>query len=207
MKDINLQNFPFYKDLEKTSAKFLKQHLKYIEVPKNNILFFQGDICENILFLTSGVIRLYIQSENADEITLYHLKKGEQCIVNTSSTLSQTEAIGSAVTVTNIQGYLLDVKSVKELAHSSDTYQAYLFSIYTLKMSDLAKLINDIKFKNLDERIFDYLKMQNTKTIFTTHEKIANELGSTRVVVSRILKELEKTSKIKLTRGAIEICM
>lgn len=200
---MNLKEYTFYNELEESSLEFLKQQLKPIKLPKGNILFFQGDTCENILFLTSGKVRLYIQSDNADEITLYQLNAGEQCIVNTASTLSQTEAIGSAVTVTDIEGYLLDVQSVKELAHSSDAYQSYLFSVYTLRMGDLAKLINDIKFKKLDERVLEWLKRQNSKEIQTTHEAIANELGSTRVVISRVLKELEHKQKVKLTRGAI----
>jgi len=202
---MSLIQYSFYDKLNDTSIKFLQKHLKSIKVPKDNILFFQGDICDNILFLTKGKVRLYIQSDNADEITLYQLNEGEQCIVNTASILSQTEAIGSAVTVTDIEGYLLDVESVKELAHSSDAYQSFLFEIYTLRMSALAKLINDIKFKKLDERILDWLKQQNNNTIHTTHEYIANELGSSRVVVSRILKELEKSKKLILTRGTIEL--
>ena len=116
-------------------------------------------------------MRLYIQSENADEITLYQLNAGEQCIVNTASTISQTDAIGSAVTVTDIEGYLLDVASVKELAHSSDAYQSYLFSIYTLRMGDLAKLVNDIKFKNLNERVLEWLKNKTLKR-FKLHMRL-----------------------------------
>ena len=119
--------------------------------------------------------------------------------------MSQTEAIGSAVTITDIKGYLLDVKSVKELAHSSDAYQSFLFSIYTLRMGSLAKLVNDIKFKNLDERVLDWLRAQNSVRVETTHEAIANELGSTRVAVSRVLKTLEKSGQLTLTRGAIEL--
>ena len=202
---MNLQEYSFYEELDNSSLAFLKQHLKPIQVPKDNILFFQGDICDNILFLTSGKVRLYIQSDEADEITLYQLNAGEQCIVNTASTLSQTQAIGSALTVTDIEGYLLDVESVKKLSHSSDAYQSYLFSVYTLRMGDLAKLINDIKFKKLDERVLEWLKKQNTEVIETTHETIANELGSTRVVISRVLKELEHKQKVKLTRGAIKL--
>jgi len=202
---MNLQDYPFYNKLDSNSLEFFKKHLKPVKVPKDNILFFQGDICDNILFLTEGKVRLYIQSDNADEITLYQLNAGEQCIVNTASTISETEAIGSAVTVTDIEGYLLDTKSVKELAHMSDEYQSFLFSIYTLRMSDLAKLVNDIKFKKLDARILEWLKSQDSKVIHTTHETIANELGSTRVVVSRLLKELEKSGKIIITRGAIEL--
>jgi CRP/FNR family transcriptional regulator len=202
---MNLSNYTFYNKLNTETLKFLKQHLKPVNIPKDNILFFQGDICDNILFLTKGSVRLYIQSQDADEITLYNLNPGEQCIVNTASTISQTEAIGSAVTLSDIEGYLLDVKSVKELAHSSDAYQNYLFSIYTLRMGSLAKLVNDIKFKKLDERVLEWLQNQETKIIHTTHESIANELGSSRVVVSRLLKELEKENKLILTRGAIEL--
>ncbi|MFT5660467.1 MAG: CRP/FNR family transcriptional regulator [Sulfurimonas sp.] len=202
---MNLESYSFYNKLDSNTLEFLKKHLTPIKVPKNNILFFQGDVCDNILFLTSGKVRLYIQSADADEITLYQLKEGEQCIINTASSISQTEAIGSAVTVTDIEGYLLDTSSVKALASMSDVYQSFLFSIYTLRISALAKLVNDIKFKKLDERILDWLKSQKSKTIETTHETIANELGSTRVVVSRVLKELENTQKVTLTRGCITL--
>ncbi len=205
MKNIHLKTYPFYQNLDEQALSFLEKNLKPIQIKKDTILFFQGDICENILFLTSGRVRLYIQSDGGDEITLYQLNSGEQCIVNTASTISQTEAIGSAVTLSDIEGYLLDVTSVKELAHTSDAYQSFLFSIYTLRMGSLAKLINDIKFKHLDERILEWLKAQNTQKIETTHEEIANELGSTRVAISRVLKELEKNSKLLLSRGVIEL--
>lgn len=205
MKNTHLHNYPFYQSLDEKALAFLEKNLKPIEVKKDTILFFQGDICENILFLTSGKVRLYIQSDNGDEITLYQLNAGEQCIVNTASIMSQTEAIGSAVTLSDVEGYLLDVHSVKELARTSDAYQSFLFSIYTLRMESLAKLINDIKFKHLDERILEWLKAQHTHKIATTHEEIANELGSTRVAVSRVLKELEKSSKLLLSRGVIEL--
>ncbi len=202
---MNLNRYPFYSKLDDSSLEFLKQHLRPIKVPKGNILFFQGDVCDNILFLTSGTVRLYIQSDDGDEITLYQLNSGEQCIVNTASTISQTEAIGSAVTVTDVEGYLLSTCRVKELAHMSTEYQSFLFSIYTLRMGSLAKLVNDLKFKKLDERVLEWLISQESKTVQTTHDTIANELGSSRVVISRVLKELEKKNKLILTRGFIEL--
>jgi len=205
MKTIQLEKYPFYDDLDEKSVTFLTNNLKPISVLKENILFFAGDVCDSILFLTSGVVRLYIQSDSADEITLYQLNAGEQCIVNTASTISQTEAIGTAVTVTDIEGYLLDASSVKELAQTCNAYQSFLFSIYTLRMGNLVKLVNDLKFKRLDERVLEWLQAQNSTLIYTTHEHIANELGSTRVVISRVLKELEKSAQVNLTRGTIEL--
>jgi CRP/FNR family transcriptional regulator len=82
---MNLIQFPFYEKLDQNAKDFLKTHLKPVSVPKETILFFQGDICDSILFLTSGEIRLYAQTNDTDEITLYHLAPGEQCIVNTAS--------------------------------------------------------------------------------------------------------------------------
>jgi len=202
---MHLKEFPFYKELDTPARDFLKTHLKPINAPKESILFFQGDICDSILFLTSGEVRLYIQSDDANEITIYHLHPGEQCIVNTASTLSQSEAIGSAITLTDIEGYILDMYSVKELAHNSDVYQSFLFSIYTLRMADLARLVNDVQFKNLDQRILEWLYAKEEKEIKTTHETIANELGSSREVVSKILKSLENDGIIELSRGSIKL--
>ncbi|MEN4053086.1 MULTISPECIES: Crp/Fnr family transcriptional regulator [Sulfurimonas] len=199
----NLENFSFYEKLDTDILNFLDACLKPVNLKKGATLFFQGDICDSILFLTQGEVRLYISSESADEITLYHLKPAEQCIVNTASALSQTEAIASAVAVTDIQGYILPTKHVKKLAQLSSAYQDYLFSIYTLRMESLARLVNDIKFKTLDERIMDWLNSKHTKEIQTTHETIANELGSSREVISKVLKSLEKSGIIKLSRGSI----
>ncbi len=202
---MNLEVFAFIDTLETESLHYLQEHLKPIQIPQGNLLFYQGDICDNILLLTKGKVRLYMQAEGIEELTLYTLDPGEQCIVNTASTFSQTEAIASAETLTDIEGYLLDVESVKELAHQSDGYQSYLFSLYTIRMGSLATLINDIKFKRLDQRILDWLSTQKSNPVQTTHEAIANELGSSRVVISRILKDLENKGKVDLHRGSIEL--
>ncbi|MCD6212091.1 MAG: Crp/Fnr family transcriptional regulator, partial [Sulfurovum sp.] len=196
---------PFINKLEPEALEFLQTHLKPIQVPKNNLLFYQGDICDNILWLTKGEVRLYTQSDEIEEITLYTLKAGEQCIVNTASLLSQTEAIASAETMTDIEGYLIDGESVKTLAKLSDVYQSYLFSLYQLRFEELTSLIGDIKFKRLDTRILDWLRKQPTDIIEITHEELAIKLGSSRVVVSRLLKELEQKGTLALYRGKIEL--
>ena len=202
---LNLETFPFQDALEKEARTFLETHAKAIKVPKNNILFYQGDICQDVLLLTKGEVRLYIQDEGIDSIDLYTLKKGQQCIVNTASSISNTNAIATAESITDIEGYLLDTKSMKELSSLSTVYQSYIFSLYTIRMTDLAKLINDIKFKKLDVRLFEWLQKHETKNIKLTHEEVANALGSARVVISRTLKELEKQKKVILHRGFIEL--
>jgi len=194
---LNLKPFPFEGSLEDEALTFLEEHAKPISVPKNNILFYQGDICDNVLLLTKGEVRLYIQDEGVESIDLYTLKKGEQCIVNTASVLSQTNAIATAESITDIEGYIIDEPSIKKLSCISPIYQSYIFSLYTIRMADMATLINDIKFKKLDKRVLEWLQKHDEETIKITHEEIANSLGSNRVVISRTLKELEKSGKVK----------
>jgi len=202
---MNLDIFSFIKTLSPEQKTFLHKNLQEVRVPAGNILFYQGDICHEILLLTSGEVRLYIQAEGTDELTLYTLKAGEQCIINTASTLSSTEAIGSAITQTDIQGYLLKEEVVKSLMHQNDAYQKYIFSLYTIRMGSLATLIEDIKFRRLDERILKWLQAQGDSLISIKHEELANVLGTSRVVISRTLKELEHKNKVKLSRGHITL--
>jgi len=201
---MKLSTYPFIEDMEDNALAFLEQHIKPISIAKNTLLFYQGDICDNILWLTKGEVRLYTQSDSIEDITLYNLKAGEQCIVNTASLLSQTNAVASAETLTDIEGYLIDVASVKQLSKMSDVYQNYLFSLYQLRFEELTGLINDIKFKRLDTRIKEWLNKQPHNMIESTHEQLAIELGSSRVVVSRLLKELEQKGIVSLHRGKIE---
>ncbi len=86
----------------------------------------------------------------------------------------------------------------------SNVYQTYLFSLYQMRFEELTSLINDIKFKRLDTRIVEWLDNQPSSMIVTTHEQLATKLGSSRVVVSRLLKELEDKSVVVLHRGKIE---
>jgi len=202
---LNLKDFPFESSLEKEALAFLEEHAKAVIIPKNNILFYQGDVCESVLLLTKGEVRLYIQDEGVESIDLYTLKEGEQCIVNTASSISNTVAIASAESITDIEGYLIDSENIKKLSALSPVYQSYIFSLYTIRMTDLTKLINDIKFKKLDLRLLEWLQKHNEKNIKITHEEIATSLGSSRVVISRTLKELERKEKVVLHRGSIEV--
>ena len=202
---MKLTAYPFLNNLEDDALAFLESNIKSIAIPKNTLLFYQGDICENILWLTSGEVRLYTQSDSIEDITLYNLKAGEQCIVNTASLLSKTDAIASAETLTDIEGYLIDAQSVRTLSKMSDVYQSYLFSLYQLRFEELTSLINDIKFKRLDTRIVEWLHKQPENMIAITHEALAIKLGSSRVVISRLLKELEQKGTVTLHRGKIEL--
>lgn len=201
----HLEEFSFAKHLTHAELEYLKQHARKIVVPKDTILFYQDDICKDILLLARGEIELYMYGEHEKRIPLYALKKGEQCVINTSSTISQTPAIGTAHTLSEVEGWLISEEVVKYLMHQSPTYLNYVFSLFTIKLDALATLIQDIKFKKLDSRILEWLSSHHSSLIQATHEEIADAMGTSRVVVSRVLKDLEKQNFIKLHRKEIEL--
>ena len=200
-----MQNYDFFKNLREKEKKYLLDNSKYVEIPKDFTLFYQGDICNEILILKEGTVQLLMYGAIDEMIPLYEIQKGEQCIINTSSTLSNTSAIATAQTKTAIKGWLIPSKIVQELMIKSPSYQQYIFSLFAIKFSALTTLIEDIKFKKLDVRILESLKMKNEKFISITHEELANNLGTSRVVISRVLKDLENKNLIKLHRKKIEL--
>ena len=200
-----MENFDFFSELNEELVNNIKSNSKYVEIPKDFTLFYQGDICNEILILKEGTVQLLMYGAIDEMIPLYEIQKGEQCIINTSSTLSNTSAIATAQTKTAIKGWLIPSKIVQELMIKSPSYQQYIFSLFAIKFSALTTLIEDIKFKKLDVRILESLKMKNEKFISITHEELANDLGTSRVVISRVLKDLENKNLIKLHRKKIEL--
>ena len=202
---LDLHDFEFAKVLNDEEFNYLSKHAKRVSMAKNSILFYQEDICKDILLLGKGEIELYMYAENDKKIPLYALHAGEQCVINTSSTISQTPAIGTAQTLEDVEGWMVSEEVVKYLMHRSPLYLNYVFSLFTIKLDALATLIQDIKFKKLDSRILEWLASHHSTIVQATHEEIAEALGTSRVVISRVLKDLEKQHLVKLHRKAIEI--
>jgi CRP/FNR family transcriptional regulator len=200
-----MYDFDFANIFNDEEQEYFLKNSKSIKLTKDSILFYQGDICSDILFLEEGKVKLSIYADSHDAISLYEISKGELCIVNISSTLSKTPAIATAHTMTDIKGRLVSAKIIRDLMISSSSYQEYIFSLFALKFCALTTLIEDIKFKRLDTRLVEFLKSQNEIMVEITHEELASKLDTSRVVVSRILKNLENKNIIKLHRKKIEV--
>ena len=204
--DKDLEVLSFYLSLNEEEKELFASYLRPISLPKDYILHYQGDVCKDVLLLVEGDVRLYIQADDfSDEVTLYILKAGEQCITNTASVLSQSKTIGTAITQTSIKAYLISEKDIKKFMQESSQYQEYIMGLYSKKMVDLTLAIERIKFKNLDDRIMDYLESNEQRTVTITHKSLADKMNTSRSVVSRVLKKLEVRGDLKLHHGYIEI--
>ena len=197
--------FDFFSELEPKEIDKIKFKSKYVEIPKDTILFYEGDICKDILYLLEGNIKLSVSANTYDEIPLYDFCEKEQCIVNIASALSQTKAVATAITKTNIKGWLIPADVIQNLIIHYPSYQKMIFSLFTLRYTSLTTLIEDVKFKRLDSRILEFLKSFNQNEVKITNDEIAQQLGTSRTVINRVLQDLKNKNLIELSRGKIKI--
>ena len=199
-----MKRFPFFNTISKESQELLQKHSMEAKMPENMELFNQDEKCKNILFLTNGLVRVYRRHISGKEITLYYLRPFEQCNVNLNSALSNTPAIGTAITVEEIEGLMIPSEIIKEVYAKEEAYQQYIFDMFSLRLENLAILIEDLRFEKIDNRLMKWIESQNNDIIHTTHEELASHLGTSREVISRLLKKFEQEGIVELARGIIK---
>ena len=200
-----MEDFPFFDNLSNESKQLFLKHAKAVKIPKGMELFAQGDMCKDILFLVSGNVRVYRLHESGQEITLYFLEPFEQCNVNLNSAFTDTPAIGTATSESELEGFMLPADVVKTIYSAEAPYQQYVFELFSLRLESMAGLVEDVRFKKLDHRLLDWLHEADENPIKITHDKVASHLGTSREVISRLLKEFEHNGILKLQRGSIEL--
>lgn len=206
---MELQDYYFFNELSEDEFNEIKKEAKFIKAPIGTILYYKGDINEAILFLKRGKVKIYLQPESIDksEITLYHISAGEQCLVNTLSTITQNETMASALVEESIEGWLIPRETILWLIDNSKSYRDFKIELCSDRVHKLINLINSIKFEQLEQRILNWLFVQGKDKIKITHEAMANFLGVSRESISRNLKKLENSGILKLSRGSITLLM
>ncbi|QFR49930.1 Crp/Fnr family transcriptional regulator [Sulfurimonas lithotrophica] len=204
---MDLFEYEFFNDIKAEDRERIEQSSKYISLPIGSQLYYEGDVNQDILFLKHGKVKVYITPENIGkgEITLYYISAGEQCLVNTFSTVTQTPTLASAVVDESIEGWLIPKDNILWLINNSQNYRDFKIELCGERLGIVMDLIKSIKFDQLDQRLLNWLYVQGKNTIKITHEKIANILGVSREAISRNLKKLEKSGNIKLSRGYITL--
>jgi CRP/FNR family transcriptional regulator len=169
-------------------------------------LYLEGDKCPGIAFVLSGEIRVYKISETGREITLYEIYPGETCILNAACILSHRNYPANAVGLINgTMLYLPEAIFIRLLAEHQ-VMRTFIFSLFSQRFGEIIELIEEVTFGKMDDRLEEYLIEKSENNVLqTTHQHIANDLGSSREVVSRLLKDFEHKGKVSLSRNHIRL--
>ncbi|TAI47311.1 Crp/Fnr family transcriptional regulator [Flagellimonas allohymeniacidonis] len=182
---------------------------KLLELPTGEKIMEIGKYIRSIPLLLSGAIKVLREDEDGDELLLYYLEQGETCSVTTACCLGQTKSEIMAVTETPSELIMIPAQKMEEWMGKYHGWRKFIMESYHNRMNELLQTVDNIAFKNLDQRLVDYLKKKseiaNDTYLQSTHQEIAMDLHTSRVVVSRLLKKLEKMGKLELHRNHIKI--
>ena len=161
----------------------------------------------SIPIVTKGVLKVFRTDEDGREILLYYIKAGESCIMSFLGGLHHETSKVKAEVEEDVEILFLPVEKVSLFIKEYPQWLDYIFRLYHKRFEELLEVVNAIAFKKVDERLLNLLKMKaglnGKNTIAVTHEQLANDLGTARVVVSRLLKKLEENGTVQLGRNEI----
>ncbi len=179
------------------------------EVPAGFKMMEIGSYVKAIPLLVSGVIKILREDTNGDELLLYYLEKGDTCSMTMTCCMGQTKSEIRAVVETDAKLIMIPVQKMEQWTANFTSWRNFVFESYHNRLNEMLHTIDSIAFDNMDQRLLNYLKekarITQSKVIENTHQEIAYDLHSSRVVISRLLKKLENIGKIKLHRNYIQI--
>jgi CRP/FNR family transcriptional regulator len=176
---------------------------------EGDVLIDFGDYIKKMPLLISGAIKIMREDLDEGEMLLYFLEKGDTCAMTMACCIGDTKSEIRAVAENDGQVIMIPVNKMEEWLGKYKSWRNYVFSSYNSRLKEMLSAIDNLAFLNMDERLFSYLlekvKINNSNRILSTHQDIAYDLNTSRVVISRLLKALEKKGKIKLHRAYIEL--
>ncbi len=196
--------YPVLGQLPPELQQKVEQQAVRLEFRTGSMLFDDGTPCTHYPLLIRGTIRATKRGPDGHEILLYRLQPGESCVITTVALLGETAypAMGSADA--DLLVYGVPRPLLLELFLKSDPFRAFVFRYLSLRLTHLMALIDDVAFRRVDQRLAARL-LEHDETITATHQMLADELGTTREVISRTLESFQESGMLKLGRKRIEI--
>jgi len=178
-----------------------------VHLEKNSTVFQQGDACGSYYIVLDGTIKVFTRAENGREIVLYRIHRGDTCVLTTSCLFGNKNYPAEGRSEVAVSALAIPATQFNQALQKSTVFRELVFSAFSSHMRDLIVLVEEVAFGKLDIRLAKYLFKQcnDERTVTATHQLIATELGSSREVISRQLKELELKGCIKINRGNIKI--
>jgi CRP/FNR family transcriptional regulator len=181
-------------------------HKKY---EAGSVILNENAHIRSIPIVISGIIKVIRTDDEGKEILLYYIKTGESCIMSFLGGMHNETSIIRAEVEEDSEILFLPIDKVSLFIKEYPQWLDYIFKLYHKRFEELLDIINAIAFKKVDERLLNLLfklsDLTKSKIIAITHEQLANKLGTARVVVSRLLKQLEEDGKLQLGRNKITL--
>ncbi|EXJ14584.1 Crp/Fnr family transcriptional regulator [Imhoffiella purpurea] len=204
-----LDTFPFLRAASADFRDTLLDSGTLMRLPAGHLICQDGSECAALPLVLSGIGRVYKLGENGREITLYRVEPGQSCVVTASCILSGRPFPAIAECETQVEALVVRPSEVRQWMGTSTPWREYVFGLIAGRLQEVFGVLDAVLFQRLDQRLVALLlgmrKAAPGRDIRMTHQALAAELGSSREVISRVLKGLEGQGLLRITRGHIEL--
>ena len=202
-------NNSFTKVFEKGLLDEIIMIANYRKFESGDILIDIGDKMTHIPLIINGVVKIIREDKNEDEILLYFLEKGDTCAISFVNCINQSQSMFRGIVEKDVECIMLPVHKIEDWIIKYKTWRHFIIDSYHNRLIEMVEAIDSLAFLKLDNRLYKYLsdkmRIVHSGDLTITHQEIADDLNTSRVVISRLLKALERKGKIKLGRNKINM--
>lgn len=205
-----LNRFTFLQEASETLRNHMASVGEFTTVTAGSLLYHEGGQCEQFALVGAGSIRVFKSKTNGPEFTLYRVQDGQACPVSMLAMILERPAMATAIVEVPTEAVIFPAAAFRSWTGSDRCMRKFAFESMAARLIEVLALADDLAFRRMDQRLAHLLlerfsKQRQSVRIATTHEELANDLGSVREVVSRLLKKLERHGAIAMSRGRIEL--
>ena len=190
-------------------VKAIEKHARLVSVKAGEVILDIGQLVRTMPIILSGTVKVSRMDEDGKELLLYYVNPNESCAMTFTCCMQQYPSEIKAVAEEDVQMLTIPIQFMDEWLVKYPTWKNFVMKTIRSRFNEMLYVIDQIAFQKLDERLVNYLKEKSKVTgstlINLSHEQIASELATTRVVISRLLKALENDKKVLLYRNQIKL--
>lgn len=182
---------------------------QHLEIPAGEEIIQVGNLIKVVPFVLEGSIKVIREDDEGHEIFLYYIKSGESCAMTLSSCLRRETSSVNAIVESPAKLLALPADVIYDLAHRYPAWSDFMTETYARRFEEMLEVIDHVAFHSMDVRLLKYLMdrshLLQSKTLTVSRTQIAKDLNSSREVISRLLKQMEKNRLIRMSGSEVEL--
>jgi CRP/FNR family transcriptional regulator len=197
--------FPTLADADPATLERIAASAILRKAPAGTVMFSERSPCTGFPLVLSGSIRVLQRYPNGRELQLYRVKPGESCLLSGSCLLGHTDYDATGIAETEVELLVVPPAEFNALVASDETFRRHVFALFSERLASVLQIVEAIAYQKLDQRLAGILVAKAAPEISATHQALADELGSVREIVSRLLRSFEDRGWVDLGRERIRI--
>jgi CRP/FNR family transcriptional regulator len=198
-----------FPEFETELAESMEHEALFRQIPSGTELMRPGQFIRSTMLVLDGLIKVYREDGEGNEFFMYYLKPGDGCALSMTCMVGQEKSTIAAKTVQDSEVIMIPLDKMDDWMSRYKSWYHFVVKTYRNRFEELLQTLDNVAFRNMDERLEFYLKRQQetqkSNIIPVTHQEIAQDLNSSREVISRLLKKMAERGKVKLHRYHVEI--